>query len=244
MEERGEIHIGTSGWNYKHWREVFYPKDLDPKGWLKYYAEKLNDVELNNTFYQLPAKRSFEQWKKTVPCEFSFAVKGSRFITHMKKLKDPKQSTQKLFERVETLQDKLGPILFQLPPRFKANPERLDSFLNRLPRNRQYAFEFRDHSWWKNEIFDILIEHKAAFCIYDLAGTLSSKKITSPHMVYIRLHGPGDAYEGRYSKHELASWAGAINSWIETGRDVYIFFDNDQDGYAPVNAIELREMLS
>lgn len=244
MNDRGKIHIGTSGWNYKHWKEVFYPNDLKPEKWLEFYADKLCDVELNNTFYQLPSIRAFRQWREAVPADFNFAVKGSRYITHMKKLKDPKQSTQKLFERVETLQDKLGPILFQLPPGWNADSKRLINFLDTLPGELEFSFEFRDHSWWNNEIYNILLEHGVAFCIYDLAGTLSPKKTTSPRMIYIRLHGPGDAYEGRYSKQELASWAGAINSWAETERDVYIFFDNDQNGYAPLNAIELRDMLS
>jgi uncharacterized protein YecE (DUF72 family) len=242
MKKRG-IHIGTSGWHYDDWRGPFYPEDMPPEDFLRYYGKHFQTVEINNSFYQLPRKETFEMWRETVPPGFAFAVKGSRYITHMKKLKDPEKSVGKFLERVEALGEKLGPILFQLPPRWKLNPERLRAFLEALPGKYRYAFEFRDLSWFSDKIYWILKEHGAAFCIYELAGTLSPKEITA-EFIYVRLHGPKGPYEGQYGSQLLAGWAGDFAAWRRQKKEIFCYFDNDQAGYAAKDAIRLQEMIS
>jgi uncharacterized protein YecE (DUF72 family) len=235
------VQIGTSGWNYPHWKGVFYPDHLTHSQWLGYYSQYFRTVEINNTFYQLPDKRVFRRWYETVPAGFVFSVKVSRYITHMKKLKDPVQPVQILMDRVALLNDKLGPLLFQLPPRWKNNPERLGCFLKLLPDNFKYAFEFRDDSWWNSVVAGMLEEKNAAFCIFELAGRQSPKWVTAD-FVYIRLHGPGNAYEGSYSNQALTAWAGTISDWQGKGLSVYCYFDNDQQAFAVQNAQILKKM--
>ncbi len=242
MSYQDKIHIGTSGWNYKHWVENFYPPNLKSDQWLKYYCHKLSTVEINNSFYQLPDSKALLSWNRTVPSDFVFSIKASRYITHMKKLKDPEDSLDKFMNAARKISSKLGPILFQLPPRWKCNPDRLKEFLKKLSKKYSYTFEFRDQSWWSDEIYRMLKDYNAAFCIYELAGTESPREITAD-FVYIRLHGPGDAYEGKYDNRNLAAWAGAISAWAKVGKDVYCYFDNDQNGYAARNAMKLQEML-
>lgn len=243
MNNSGLIHIGTSGWHYDHWRGPFYPEDLTPKAFLTFYQQRFHTVEINNSFYQLPSAKTLVDWRESVPPGFIFAVKGSRYITHMKKLKDPGQSVPPLLERIQSLGDRLGPILFQLPPRWRFNEERLGAFLEALPRDYRYALEFRDPTWLNQEACRLLRKHGAAFCIYELAGRISPKEVTAD-FVYIRLHGPGDAYQGRYDRQTLADWAGAISAWTAQGLTVFCYFDNDEAGYAALNALELQEMLS
>jgi uncharacterized protein YecE (DUF72 family) len=209
---------------------------------LRYYADRFDTVELNNTFYQLPQEKTLAQWKDTVPDGFIFSVKASRYITHMKKLKDPHQSVPPLLERTRALKDKLGPFLFQLPPRWSINPERLDSFLDSLPKNLTCTFEFRDPSWFDPRTYRILEKHDAAFCIYHLAGRLSPREITA-ELVYVRLHGPGEAYQGKYDEETLSQWTERFLAWVADGKEVYCYFDNDEAGYAVQNAAQLREMV-
>jgi uncharacterized protein YecE (DUF72 family) len=183
------------------------------------------------------------EWRDTVPEGFRFAVKASRYITHMKKLKDPADSVARFFERAEGLGDRLGPVLFQLPPNWRANPERLDAFLAGLPSGPGYVFEFRDPSWFDDAVRDVLARHNAAFCIYDLAGEQSPLTVTAD-FVYVRLHGPAEtAYQGSYSDEALAEWAQRFRAWRDAGRDVYCFFDNDEAGYAALDAQRLQGLL-
>lgn len=237
-----EIHIGTSGWNYDHWRGPFYPEELPTHQWLDYYSERFHTVEVNNTFYQLPKKSTFRQWREASPAGFIFAVKASRYITHMKKLKEPKESLCNFLENVRLLEDKLGPILFQLPPNWKFNEERLAAFLELLPDEFQYTFEFRDQRWINDRACQLLREKNIALCIYELAGYLSPGEVTAD-LVYLRLHGPGDKYQGKYNDETLGKWAETFRQWANQGKDVYCYFDNDQLGYAAMNALELREMV-
>jgi uncharacterized protein YecE (DUF72 family) len=209
---------------------------------LPYYTRHFKAVEINNSFYRLPHEETLTEWRQTAPASFVFALKASRYITHMKKLKNPSETLPKLLKAASVLQSKLGPILFQLPPRWKVNPARLRDFLKSLPDKFGYAFEFRDPSWFDDRIYKALREAGAAFCIYDLAGRLSPKETTAD-FVYIRLHGPGEAYQGRYDTQTLAGWAGAIHTWHHQGKEVYCFFDNDQAGYAAQDALRLREMI-
>ena len=238
----GSVHVGTSGWHYDHWQGPFYPQGMKRGDWLGYYVGRLQTVEINNTFYQLPEESTMASWRDTVSEDFVFAVKASRYITHMKKLKDPEEPVETFLGRVRTLGDCLGPILFQLPPNWYFDGERLAAFLEVLPTGLRYAFELRDPDWLNEEAYEILAEHGAALCIYDFHGRQSPKRVTAD-FVYVRLHGPYGAYRGKYDTETLAGWAGAFSTWREQGRDVYCYFDNDEAGYAVQNAIELKGML-
>ncbi|MDZ7748814.1 MAG: DUF72 domain-containing protein [Halofilum sp. (in: g-proteobacteria)] len=236
-----ELHVGTSGWSYPHWSGPFYPQDLPERDWLGYYARRFTSVEINNSFYRLPATSTLESWRDTVPAGFEFAVKASRYVTHMKKLKDPEDTMPGLLARMERLGDRLGPVLLQLPPHWRCNPERLRAFLEALPPAHRYAFELRDPSWFDERVFELLARFDAAFCVYDLAGTQSPVAVTAG-FAYVRLHGPGDAYQGSYTDAALRGWADTFAGWRADGRDVYCYFDNDEAGYAAANAARLREL--
>jgi uncharacterized protein YecE (DUF72 family) len=236
------IHIGTSGWHYDHWKGPFYPANLPKSKMLAYYARHFKAVEINNSFYRLPGRKTFAEWRETAPGSFVFAVKASRYITHMKKLKDPSETVPRLLDAVTALGANLGPILFQLPPRWKIDPARLREFLESLPAGFRYAFEFRDPSWFDDRVYEALHEMGAAFCIYDLAGRLAPQEITAD-FIYIRLHGPGAAYQGQYDANTLAGWAGACSAWLNQDKEIFCFFDNDQAGYAAQDALRLQEMI-
>ena len=242
MAKRELIHIGTSGWHYEHWKGPFYPEGLSNQDFLNYYADHFHTVEINNSFYQLPSEKALIRWRDAVPSGFIFAVKASRYITHMKKLKDPEEPVSIFLKRISILGEKLGPILFQLPPRWNFNPQRLEAFLEGLHPSYRYAFEFRDSSWFDARAYDSLGKHGATFCIYDLAGRLSPKKVTSD-LIYIRLHGPSGPYQGQYETDELARWADDFLSRAEEGKEIYCYFDNDQTGYAAQDALRLKAMI-
>lgn len=239
---KGRIRIGTSGWNYGHWLGAFYPKGTRQEDLLAAYAERFDSVEINRTFYSLPDKDAVASWREQSPAGFLFAAKASRYLTHMKKLKDPKEPLDRLLGCVENLGEKLGPLLFQLPPRWRANPDRLASFLEQLPDRHRYAFEFRDSSWHDERILRLLSERGAAFCIFDLAGKRSPVEVTAG-FVYLRLHGPGEAYQGSYDGRTLSGWARRMLAWSEAGKDVHCYFDNDEKAYAPRDASRLKEMV-
>ncbi len=238
----GNILIGTSGWSYDHWCGPFYPEALPTEHWLEYYARYFRSVEVNNSFYQLPTEKTLQNWCNAVPAGFVFTVKASRFITHMKKLKDSEQSMSTFLQRISVLGDRLGPVLLQLPPRWHFNAQRLASFINSLSSDFRYAFEFRDQSWLNEQTYALLSQHGVAFCIYELDGFLSPKEITTD-FVYVRLHGPGEAYQGSYNTRTLSGWAGAFSTWLAQGRSIYCYFDNDQAGYAAQNALDLNSTL-
>jgi uncharacterized protein YecE (DUF72 family) len=236
-----QFHIGTSGWVYPHWREKFYPKDMAESEWLDYYAWHFNCVELNRSFYRLPSTDNIREWVEATPRDFQFSVKASRYITHMKKLKDPDKTLKPLLDVVEGLGDKLGPLLFQLPPRWSANPDRLAQFLEAVPDDLQVAVECRDHSWHSDEVMDCLAAYNAAFCVYDLDG-FTSPQVTTADFTYLRLHGPEEAYSGSYSRAQLKTWA----KWLKKQpvKHAFVFFDNDQEGHAVKNAQALSDMLN
>lgn len=238
-----QVFIGTSGWHYNHWRGKFYPCALPASTWLRYYAQQLASVEVNNSFYHLLDADTVRVWRRHVGAEFVFAVKGSRYITHNKKLKDPKPALQRFFAPLRPFGRALGPIVFQLPPHWRVNSERLAQFLRALPRRRRYAFEFRHESWNCDEVHALLRRYNAAYCIYELAGVRTPLTVTAD-FVYVRLHGPGEKkYQGCYSPARLRAWARRIRTWRAAGRDVYIYFDNDQNAYAAANAAALRRYL-
>lgn len=237
------VHIGTAGWHYKHWIGPFYPREMRPPGMLHWYAERFDTVEINNTFYRLPAASAFQTWCRETTPDFCFAVKASRYITHNRKLNDPVSANAKFISLVEKLGARLGPILFQLPPSWKVNAERLDQFLAALPRSHRYAFEFRNPTWNVSSIYETLRKHNAAFCIYELAGFQSRIEITAD-FAYVRLHGPGNKYQGDYERKILRGWADRIEGWRKELKHTFIYFDNDQAGFAPKNALELKQMVS
>jgi uncharacterized protein YecE (DUF72 family) len=237
------IHIGTSGWHYPHWRGPFYPEKLPTSKMLEFYAGHFDTVELNNTFYRLPTETAVHEWRTSTPTQFEFAAKGSRFLTHMKKLKDPAPGIEKYFDRIRGLGKKLGPIVWQLPPQWEVNAQRLEAFLKALPKRRRYAFELRNPTWHNDEIYSILHRHNAAFCIFEIAGMFSGTQLTTD-FTYVRLHGPAGAYQGSYSDAVLRRWAAQLREWNSHLRATYIYFDNDQAAYAAENALALQHMLA
>lgn len=211
---------------------------------LEFYMRHFDTVELNNSFYRLPTVEAFECWRDAAPKNFVYAVKASRFITHNKKLKDPENAIDNILPRAEHLRKKMGPMLFQLPPRWKVNAERLENLLKILPRSHRYAFEFRELSWMTPEINRILERYNAAFCIYELAGYHSPFDITAD-FAYVRLHGPdAGKYQGSYSKRRLSEWARRIEMWARDLKAIYVYFDNDQNAYAANNALMLKQMVA
>ena len=232
--------IGTSGWNYDHWKGRFYPEDLPSSEWLDFFARQFSTVEINFSFYRLPERETFEKWAREVPDGFTFAVKASRYLTHRKKLKDPEEPVERIISHARGLGDKLGPILFQLPPRWKVNVERLQYFLSILPKDLRYTMEFRDPSWYTDEVYDLLSEHSVALCIMSAPDLPRIIKATAP-FVYIRMHNGGDDTEGNYEDPQLEWWAEQVRAFLESG-DVYVYFNNDYKGFAVRNAQRLREL--
>jgi uncharacterized protein YecE (DUF72 family) len=238
-----KIHVGTSGWHYKHWQNTFYPEGTKPKDYMNYYLNFFRTVEINNSFYRLPSRDTFENWRKSVPDDFIYAVKGSRFITHMKKLKEPKEHFANFIEKVDGLQEKLGPILFQLPPRWNYNSDRFKSFLDALPDTYRYTFEIRNHTWYNEEVYGLLRERNIAFSIYELEYHMSPMEVTAD-FIYVRLHGPGNKYQGSYLDGTLWKWADYCKTRRNEGKDVYVYFDNDQEAYAAHNAKVLNILVN
>jgi len=239
---KGMICIGTSGLSDAHWRGAFYPPAVRDDEMLGIYSRTFQSVEINNSFYHLPSQAALESWLDATPEDFVFSVKSSRYITHMKKLKDSGQSLQALLERITLLGDKLGPLLFQLPPKWRYNHERLAQFLDSLGRDFRCAFEFRDPSWLNPRCYELLRRHGAALCLYELDGFASPWELTAD-FVYVRLHGPGGPYQGSYDARSLSVWADALTGWAQEGRDIYCYFDNDEAGFAAQNAEALQAML-
>lgn len=235
------IPIGTSGWVYHHWKSKFYPKNLPQEEWLDFYAKKFNSVEINNTFYQLPDESTFRKWKEQTPQNFLFAVKANRYITHMKNLLEPKDPVRRLFDRCSSLGNKLGPILFQLPPQWKVNVERLRDFVQILPTDRRCAFEFRNPSWYCPEVYQVLHKNNCAFCIHDHQNAPSPEIVTAD-FVYIRFHGPTGNYGGKYRKGDLGEWKKKISNWAHKDKDMFTYFNNDMKAYSAQNAEELKSL--
>jgi uncharacterized protein YecE (DUF72 family) len=240
--KKARIHIGTSGWHYKHWVGNFYPENTPSSDFLSYYCRRFRSAEINNSFYRLPADSTLAAWRDETPEDFVFSMKASRYLTHMKKLKDPEAPLAAFMDKAGILGKKLAVVLFQLPPKWRCNVERLESFLDILPDSCRYTFEFRDRSWFCKPVYEALRKRNAALCLYHLEGYASPREVTAD-FVYVRLHGPAGAYEGRYGRQELGGWAGAFTAWQRQGREIFCYFDNDQDGYAAVNAGELADML-
>ncbi len=239
------VHVGCSGWAYPHWRERFYPKGLPQRKWLAYYAEHFDTVEINNTFYRLPKQEAVNGWVEQSPPAFRFAVKASRYLTHVKRFKTLDPYLDRFFEPLEPLakSEKLGAVLWQFPENFHRNVERLAAALAALPEGR-HAFEFRHDSWFKDEVYDLLREHRAALVIGDEA----SRWVSTPHVrtadwTYVRLHHGSRGRHGNYSDAEIDRWARRISQW-RRDTEVFAYFNNDWEGYAVRNAKRLRERLA
>ena len=239
-----KVLIGTSGWTYDGWRGPFYPKAVAKKDWLRFYATQFATAEINGSFYRTPSLKAVEAWRAQTPKDFVFAWKASQFITHWKRLSEKCENSLELMEtRLKGLGPRVGPVLFQLPARFTANPDRLASFIKMLSRRRRYAFEFRDASWYEKPVFDLLRKHDIALCLSDHHEAPAPWVATAKH-VYVRGHGPGGDYRDNYPDKTLRAWARQIETWKRQRRTVYVYFDNDQKCAAPADAQRLTAMLN
>ena len=238
----GEVRIGTSGWAYKDWNGPFYPDEVKAKDRLAHISRRFTTLEINASFYRMPTDKAVAGWREQTPDDFVFAWKASRYITHNKKLTDPADSLAYMFQRAEGLGGKLGPILFQLPPNLRRNDQRLTDFLKALPHRGRFAFEFRHSSWHDPTVLDLLRDHGVGFCISDHHDAPSPWDVTAD-FVYLRGHGPGGRYHGRYGEAALKDWADHIGRWRKD-HDVFVYFDNDIKSAAPADVQQLIEMLS
>ena len=239
MPYEAALRVGCSGWQYKHWRGDFYPRDLPQRQWLEYYAARFDTVEVNNSFYRLPPEGVFETWRARTPPRFLFAVKASRFLTHMKKLKDPEEPVERLFSRAVELRSKLGPVLYQLPKQMPKHVERLAAFLQVLPPRVKHAVEFREPSWYDDDVMRLLRRHHVALCLHDMPGSESPRVLTG-RFAYLRFHGATGRYDGAYPREALQSWA----DWLLTNQvPAFAYFNNDIGGHAPRDAKTLIELL-
>jgi uncharacterized protein YecE (DUF72 family) len=238
-----EIRIGCSGWQYRHWRGRFYPKDLPVDQWLDHYAREFDTVELNNSFYRLPEADTFAGWGRRVPQGFLFAVKASRYLTHLKRLREPREPLDRLWSRATRLGDHLGPMLYQLPPHWQRDIPRLQEFVRLLPRHRLQAIEFRDASWYHADVYRLLTDAGVALCLHDMPGSSTRPEAIGP-FVYVRFHGATGKYRGGYPGQTLSAWAKRLDAWSDEGRACYVYFNNDVGGHAPRDARRLREMVA
>lgn len=249
-DEAGVALVGCSGWHYKHWRGCVYDEALPSSAWLREYARRFPTVEINNSFYRLPAEHTFAAWRGQVPRGFRFAVKASRFLTHIKRLGEPEEPLERFFSHAQMLGPTLGPVLYQLPPRWFPDPARLRLFLQALPLHigagsRQrvlHTLEFRDPRGYEPWVIDLLREHDVALCVHDMPGSASPLLVTGP-IVYLRLHGFARKYGGSYPDEVLAEWAEWIAAATATGRDAFVYFNNDMNGYAVHDATRLTSLL-
>lgn len=244
--KQGQLRIGASGYQYDHWRGVFYPEDTPKRAWFAHYAEHFDTVEINNTFYNLPKAETFDDWRNAAPDGFRYALKFSRHGTHMKKLKDPAQPIEAFLDRAERLGEHLGPILVQLPPHWGVNVERLAGFLEAATERggqHRWAVEVREDDWLCDDVYDALREHNAALCVHDMID--DHPRVRTADWMYLRFHGPPDAgkYAGCYPHQALTAEARRIQGDLDAGLDVFAFFNNDAEGHAVRNALDLRRYL-
>ena len=236
------IYIGTSGWSYPDWKGTFYPRDLPPREWFQFYSRRFPTVEINATFYHLPRLKTVHGWRDHAPPGFVFAVKGSRFITHIKKLTNLGNSLRAFSRRIQPMRAQTGVVLWQLPPSLKRDGKRLDAFLRRQPKACRQALEFRNPSWLNEDILEILRRHQTAFVSVSSRQMPMDLSVTSD-VVYIRFHGLTGGARHDYSRSELQPWAEHIQEQTRAGKTVYAYFNNDAGAHAPRNAMLLREMV-
>jgi len=237
----GQLRVGCSGWQYRHWRENLYV-GLPLKRWFAHYSSVFDTVEINNSFYRLPDASTFARWRDLAPPGFLYAVKASRFLTHMKKLKDPEDPLARFFDRARELKQHLGPVLYQLPPGWRKDTARLQHFLRTLPAGVRHTIEFRDPSWYADDVLALLRAHDVALCLHDMRGS-ATERVAVASFVYVRFHGPTGSYSGGYSAARLEPWAAWLTERRRQGTDVYAYFNNDVGGHAPVDALALRRLM-
>jgi uncharacterized protein YecE (DUF72 family) len=230
--------VGCSGWSYRHWRGDFYPAGLAATRWFQHYSGVFDTVELNGTFYRLPSERAVSAWREQAPEGFRFSAKVSRLITHFRRLRDCEAALRLFHRRLGLLGTTLGPLLYQLPPDLERDTGRLRDFLGLLPSGMVHAFEFRNRGWWCDEVWRLLSEHGAAFCVYDMGETRTPCVVTGD-VLYMRFHGHG--YSGAYSDDALREWAARIRD--AGAKEAWLYFNNDIGGHAPRDALRLRAML-
>jgi uncharacterized protein YecE (DUF72 family) len=238
-----KVHLGISGFYYADWPGIVYPAGTRSAQFFSEYVKLFDTVELNSPFYHFPSAARFSQWGKKAPPGFTFAVKASRSITHFRKLKDTGSLVADFVTNASTLGDLLGPILFQLPPGLAMDEVLLEDFLAVLPPGFRYTIEFRNPSWFTDNIYSLLHHHNVAFCIYDFERRLSPV-VTTSDFTYVRLHGPAQKYVGSYDDETLDFWASNIHEWKASGLDVYFYFDNTFLGSAALNALKLKGLIS
>ena len=236
------IRIGCSGWVYKHWRGIFYPEGLPQKRWFDRYAEEFDTVEINNSFYRLPSGDTFDKWRKQAPPGFCSAVKATRYLTQAKKLKECEEPLERMMAAVRCLGDRLGPMLYQLPPGMKRNLERLESFLEILPKDVISVFEFRNADWYVPETYALLDRYGASFCIHDMPGSKTERIAVGP-IAYVRFHGGEGKYWGRYSDEGLLGWTDWLLQQTRSGKSCWCYFNNDIHGHAIDDARTLKSMI-
>jgi uncharacterized protein YecE (DUF72 family) len=239
----GKAYIGTSGWNYKTWRDGFYG-DTPQKQWLRFCAERFTSIEVNGTFYRLQPQSTFKKWRDETPEEFPFAIKGHRYVTHNKKLIDVEEPVIRCRDAALPLGERLAVVVWQLPALFKKNIERLEKFLQTLRHweTTRHAIEFRHKTWFDDEVAECLTKHAVVGCMSDAPDWPIWHRVTTD-LVYIRLHGHTRKYASSYSKQSLKNWANRVLIWLNENRDVHVYFDNDAEGAAPKNALTLLEIL-
>jgi len=242
-----KIHIGTSGWIYSDWEGVFYPEDIPSSQKLKYYAQRFNTVEVNYSFYHLPRPSTYQKWFQETPSDFIFSVKVSRYITHIKRLKEIEKPWQVFIQNASELKEKLGPLLLQFPPSFKAEKEnikRLENFLKiAVKSEKRLAMEFRHLSWSRSEIYNLLKKYQVGWVIADSSRYPKTEKATTD-FVYIRMHGPGALFASKYSQKDLEKLTQLIKKYYHQNKEVFVYFNNDFSGYALENALLLRDLCT
>ena len=237
-----KLHFGTSGWHYKHWVGDFYPAKVKSSEMLQWYAQRFATVEINNSFYRLPSKEDFHRWADTVGDDFCFSIKASQYITHRKRFIDARSAMENFLEHATVLGKKLGPILFQLPPNWRVNVERLETFLSNLPEQHRYVIEFRDLSWYVPKIYTVLKQYRVALCLHDWRALQWPIEFTTD-FTYVRFHGPHGTYSGGYSAASLRKWAKEVSLWREKLTNVFLYFNNDLEGHAVRDANILRKLM-
>lgn len=237
------VRVGTSGWSYGHWEGRFYPEGTASSDRLSFYARRFDTVEINSSFYHLPLEATFEHWRAATPDGFVFAVKGSRYVTHVKKIAGVAEAVSRLVSRAMKLGEKLGPILWQIPPQMKRDDERLEEFLNGLPREATHVVEFRDGTWFCDEVYDVLRRHGVSFCCVSSPQFVTDLVVTG-RIGYLRMHGEKGWYSSNYSTGELRSWAERIRRSFVGCQRSFVYFNNDAFAYAVSNATELRDLLA
>lgn len=243
---KGKFHIGTSGWNYKHWKGCFYPRELKERDWLKYYMQYFSTTEINTSFYHLPKEQTVINWSNTVPASFKFCPKISRYITHMKKLKDVEEPLERFFHSFDHMEGKTGPVLVQLPKMVTFKPKKTELFYELIKdhyRDYSFAMEIRHDSWLTKESIDLMRKYDIAFVISHSGNFFPYKELVTAKNVYIRFHGPKGLYSSKYSTPMLKRFARLCKEWMNEGHEIWGYFNNDAGCFAPHDALRLIEML-